>query len=153
MHILYICFLLNLGYVQIFAKQDDWHAARCPFVIAVIKHLAKLLKSGDVMELQFGGRSKSHFPAAGRLISRGLLGAVIVCTELWPQSFPAAGIAICTLQSKIWEMCKDHRGGAGSNYSKFNASPMPSQSIAALPSKVQILHQARGISTLCPYPS
>lgn len=151
MHILYICFLLSLGYVQIFAKQDDWHAARCPFVIAVIKHLAKLLKSGGCDGAAVWGKKQIPVPCCRQAHFQGCVWAVMACTELQPQSFPAAGIAICMLQSKIWEMCKDHTGQAGAIIPIFNASPMPSQSMAALTSKLQILHQAREISRLDPH--
>lgn len=62
----------------------------------------------------------------------------------------------CNLHAAIQNLGNvqgSHRGQAGAIIPIFNASPMPSQSMTALTSKLQILHQARGISRLDPHPS
>lgn len=142
MHIPCICFPLNLGYVQIFAKRDDWHAARCPFVIAVIKHLAKLLQSGGWDGAAGWRKNQIPLPCCRQ-------GSVWGSDGLHRTA--AAGIAICTLQSKTGETCEDH----GGNYSNFNGGPVPSQIIDFLTSKLQIFHQICEISVflLDPDPS
>lgn len=146
MHILYICFLLNLGYVQIFAKQEDWHAARCPFVIAVIKHLAKRLKSGGCDGAAVWGKNQIPRPCCRQHFQGSVWGSNGLHRTSASELPCSRNCNLDTAIQNLGNVQGSRRGEAGSDYSNFNA-------IAALTSKLQMFHQACESSTLDPYPS